>query len=147
MGYAFPEPSHGACCVLIVDDDRMQIELMSVFLMQLGLDLRIRHALTIDEAANSISDELPDIVFLDNHMPPELDFRNGFELLRGAGYLGPIIVNSVSIDEPVLRDAGTFGVTRVVDKFDLRDKLLRELIATYWPGSGHAGTTMSLQTH
>lgn len=147
MGYAFPEPSHGACCVLIVDDDRMQIELMSVFLMQLGLDLRIRHALTIDEAASSISDQQPDIVFLDNHMPPEVDFRNGFGLLRDAGYLGPIIVNSVSIDEPVLRDAGTFGVTRVVDKFDLRDKVLRELIATYWPGGGHVGTAMSLQTH
>jgi CheY-like chemotaxis protein len=121
------------CRVLIVDDDRTQLELMRVLLLKAGLDLNMKSALTIEDALSSLAEQQPDIVFLDNHMPPEMDFRSGFGMLRDAGYGGPVIVNSVSIDEPVMHEAGAFGVTRIVDKFELRDELLRELIFTYGP--------------
>jgi len=70
--------------------------------------------------------------FLDNRIPPDSDFRNGFENIRRAGYSGPVIVNSVTVDDPTLRDAIALGVSRVVNKFDLREETLRELISTYW---------------
>ena len=129
------ERAERACRVLIVDDDRMQLELIRIHLAQAGLDLSMKCALTIEDAVLSITEQQPDIVFLDNRMPPDLDFRNGFGLLREAGYRGPVIVNSVTIDDPVMEEAGAFGVTRVVDKFDLRDELLRELVFTYGPAS------------
>ena len=129
------------CRVLIIDDDRMQIELTVVFLMRLRFDIDVKGVLTLDDAVSSVLDMPPDMVFLDNHMPPDLDFRNAYQVLRSAGYTGPVIVNSVTLDDPVLDGAVAFGASRVVDKFELREELLGELISTYCPGTHRAVTT------
>jgi CheY-like chemotaxis protein len=128
----------GPCHVLIVDDDRIQIDLIAGYLEGLKIDLRTEFALTIDAAAASISARPPDIVFLDNRIPPDIDFRNGVDVIRRAGFNGPVIVNSVTVDDPVLQSAGSLGVCRVVDKFSLREEMLRELIATYRPRAAAA---------
>ena len=126
------------CRVLIIDDDRMQIELTVAFLMRLRFEIDVKGALTLDDAVSSVRDVPPDMVFLDNHMPPDLDFRNAYQVLRSIGYAGPVIVNSVTLDDPVLDGAVAFGASRVVDKFELREELLGELITTYCPGA-HEG--------
>jgi CheY-like chemotaxis protein len=122
------------CRILVVDDDRMENEIMSAFLSQLGTELEAECALSIEEAIESISVHRPDIVFLDNRIPPDIDFRNGYERIRKAGYDGAIIVHSVVTDDPVFEEAAALGVSRVVDKFHLRKDSLRELVAAHCSG-------------
>ena len=127
--------SHEAAChVLVVDDDRMQNEILSVFLERLEFEFIIDCALTIDDAIKSIFARKPDIVFLDNRIPPDIDCRDALKRIRRAGYDGAVIVLSVATDDPVLLDVGALGVKCVVDKFDLREDLLRELVVANWSG-------------
>jgi response regulator of citrate/malate metabolism len=133
----------GACRILVVDDDRMQNEIISVYLAKIRAELIVDYALTIEEAITFIAANTPDIIFLDNRIPPDIDFRNGIERIRQAGYGGPVIVQSVAVDDPVLDNAGAHGVIRVVDKFDLREDMLGELVAVYCSSASRAnGNTL-----
>lgn len=124
--------SRAPCRILVVDDDRMQNELMSAYCVRLGLDLSLDCVLTVNDAIASIGAHRPDIVFLDNRIPPEVDFRSSIERIRSAGYDGTVIVQSVVTDDPVFDDAGALGIACVVDKFELRENRLRELVSAYW---------------
>ncbi len=118
--------------ILVVDDDEQQIRLFSIFLELSGSpDVSLAKAMTIDEAIEQIQANMPAIVFLDNRMPPHSDFRQSLDLIREAGFAGPVIIHSASVDEPVLHNATSFGVASVVDKRVIRSNTLKALIETY----------------
>ena len=118
--------------ILVVDDDEQQIRLFSIFLELSGVaDVVCITAKSIDDAVKGILAEAPSIVFLDNRIPPYSDFREGLDQIRSAGYTGPVIVHSASVDEPVFRDAGRLGVASVVDKRSIRGNTLKALIEAY----------------
>lgn len=118
--------------ILVVDDDEQQIRLFSIFLELSGIqDVVCATAKSIEAAITDIKVEVPAIVFLDNRIPPYSDFRQSLDQIRTAGYLGPVIVHSASVDEPVFRDAGKLGVASVVDKRSIRGNTLKALIEAY----------------
>ena len=118
--------------ILVVDDDEQQIRLFSIFLELSGVaDVVCITAKSIDDAVKGILAEAPSIVFLDNRIPPYSDFREGLDQIRTAGYTGPVIVHSASVDEPVFRDAGRLRVASVVDKRSIRGNTLKALIEAY----------------
>ena len=127
----FPLVADG-CRVLVVDDDSQHIRLFSIFLELSGAPVAgFAAASTTDQAVKAIGDLAPDIVFLDNRMPPHADFRYALEALRVAGYAGPVIVHSSSIDEPIFEDISRFGVVSVIDKREIRARNLKELLNRY----------------
>jgi CheY-like chemotaxis protein len=118
--------------ILVVDDDEQQIRLFSIFLELSGVaDVVCATAKSIEAAVRDIEASSPAIVFLDNRIPPYSDFRQGLDQIRTAGYTGPVIVHSASVDEPVFRDAGRLGVASVVDKRSIRGNTLKALIEAY----------------
>ena len=118
--------------ILVIDDDVIQNKLMSVYLSRLNLNNATDYALTIDDAVLAIKSQRPDIIFLDNRIPPEIDFRPSLERIRSAGFDGPVVVQSVAIEDITAKEASACGVMRVIDKFELNEGVLEELVAACW---------------
>lgn len=95
--------------VLIVDDEPVNVELLSQFLAQMDVTLR---GLTASRDVEHVFAEFqPDLVLLDLHMPE----KDGFEVLRSLGparsqigYL-PVIVLTADVDRSARNRAFVLG--------------------------------------
>lgn len=118
--------------VLLIDDDARHAKLFQYFLSKSDCPVEMLDvALSIDAAEAQLHAHAPHIVFLDNRMPPEIDYRANLERLRGLGYDGPVIVCSASIDDPVFEDGRPNGVAAIIDKGAIRPESLKQLIEGY----------------
>jgi CheY-like chemotaxis protein len=120
--------------ILIIDDDVHYAELASAYLRLSGLGHgTVEHADTMDAGLRRLRDLAPDLVFLDNRIPPQTDFRSGLRALREAGFGGPVIVQSACTADDVFDDARRLGAAEVIDKFLLSDELLMSLLRRHAP--------------
>ena len=115
--------------VLILDDDDQYAFLFSTYL-KLGKveGGRVAHAASAESAIEQLAEFTPDVVFLDNRIPPHADFRTALKALRQAGYAGPVIVQSACVADDIFEDAKGLGVADVIDKFEMSEDRLIQLL-------------------
>lgn len=122
--------------ILIVDDDDQYALLVSAYLRLTGLgEGVVEHAHSTAEGIRRIGNFAPHLVFLDNRIPPQLDFRPGLQALRQAGYAGPVIVQSACTADEVFEEAQRLGAAEVIDKFNMSEGLLVSLLKKHAPHS------------
>lgn len=103
--------------VLIVDDDPSITRLMSVLLRSEGID--VSQAADGEEALSVLAEAEPDLVVLDMQMP-KMNGRVFYELARGTGYKGPVIVCSAYGAQAAQRQLGAdAAVSKPFDPTDL----------------------------
>ena len=115
--------------VLVIDDtssdaDRIRATLSVIF----GYDLKVRHATTIKLAVNNISEEMPDIIFLDDYLKPADNALETIPLLRHAGYQGDIVVVSGQLDHHRHRRLMAAGAADAIHKDDLNSVRIGETL-------------------
>jgi CheY-like chemotaxis protein len=115
--------------ILILDDDDQYAFLFSTYL-KLGRveGGRVAHATSTEMAVAQLAEFMPDMIFLDNRIPPHADFRAALTALRQAGYGGPVVVQSACVADDVFEDAKSLGVADVIDKFELSEDRLIQLL-------------------
>jgi CheY-like chemotaxis protein len=115
--------------ILILDDDEHYAQLFSIYLKLSGVPGgEVQHAVSAKGAMERLQQFRPDLVFLDNRIPPYTDFRPGLKELRDAGYAGPVIVQSACVADDVFDEAQQLGVADVIDKFEMNEVLLLKLL-------------------
>jgi CheY-like chemotaxis protein len=115
--------------ILILDDDDHYAMLFSAYLKLSKVEGgAVEHATTTAEAVEHLREFMPDMVFLDNRVPPHSDFRSGLRALREAGYAGPVVVQSACIADGVFDEAESLGVAEVIDKFEMNEAKLMTLL-------------------
>ena len=115
--------------ILILDDDDQYAFLFSTYL-KLGKveGGRVAHATSAEMAIAQLAEFTPDVIFLDNRIPPHADFRPALRALRQAGYGGPVVVQSACVADDVFDDAQSLGVADVIDKFEMSEDRLIQLL-------------------
>lgn len=73
-----------------MDADRMRATLRAMF----GYDLEVRRATTLGSALDCVIERKPDLIFLDDHLPPKDNASLTIPFLRRCGYDGPIVIVS-----------------------------------------------------
>jgi CheY-like chemotaxis protein len=126
--------------ILILDDDDHYTLLFSTYLKLSGVEGgAVEHAASTDRAIERLRAFAPDVIFLDNRIPPHPDFRSGLKALRDAGYQGPIVVQSACVADEIFDEAGKLGVAEVIDKLEMSEdrliKLLKKYTGLAQPGS------------
>jgi CheY-like chemotaxis protein len=115
--------------ILILDDDDQYAFLFSTYLklgkVQGG---KVAHATSAEMAIAQLAEFTPDLIFLDNRIPPHADFRSALKALRQAGYGGPVVVQSACVADDVFEDAKSLGVAEVIDQFDMSEDRLIQLL-------------------
>jgi CheY-like chemotaxis protein len=128
--------------ILILDDDDHYAMLFSAYLKLSKVEGgAVEHATTTAEAVAYLRDFMPDMVFLDNRIPPHSDFRDGLRALREAGYAGPVIVQSACVVDGVFDEAKKLGVAEVIDKFEMSEAKLMNLLQKHTPFSRNLSAT------
>lgn len=123
------EPDMQAPRILILDDDDHYALLFSAYLKLSGVEGgTVQHASSTESAVEQLPHFAPDMVFLDNRIPPYSDFRTSLSTLRNAGYKGPIVVQSACLADKIFDEAKRLGVAEVVDKLEMNDHRLIELL-------------------
>jgi CheY-like chemotaxis protein len=115
--------------ILILDDDDQYAFLFATYL-KLGKveGGTVAHATSAEMAIAQLAVFRPDVIFLDNRVPPHADFRPALKALRQAGYGGPVIVQSACVADDVFEEAKGFGVAEVIDKFEMNEDRLIQLL-------------------
>ena len=115
--------------ILILDDDDQYAFLFSTYLKLGKVDGgRVAHATSAEMAVAQLKEFTPDLIFLDNRIPPHADFRPALRALRQAGYDGPVVVQSACVADDVFEEAKNLGVAQVIDKFDMSEDRLIQLL-------------------
>jgi CheY-like chemotaxis protein len=123
--------------ILILDDDDHYTLLFSTYLKLSGVEGgTVHHETSTEKAIERLRGFTPDIIFLDNRIPPHADFRSGLKALRDAGYPGPVIVQSACVAEEIFNEAGGLGVAEVIDKFEMNEMRLLQLLRKHTPFRG-----------
>lgn len=120
--------------MLLVDDNILEYKLIMARLEMLGQNnVDIRYAPDLAVACVHLADREPDLLLLDNRLPPVEDYRHSVGELRRAGYDGPIVVASASLDDSIFEYAADLGVDACIEKLDLTTDRLLTLIDEYSP--------------
>jgi CheY-like chemotaxis protein len=122
--------------ILILDDDDHYALLFSAYLKLSGVENgTVEHAASSEQAVDRLQSFTPDVIFLDNRIPPHQDFRGGLKALRDAGYEGPVIVQSACIADQIFDEALELGIAEVIDKFEMSESRLVALLNKHVPAS------------
>lgn len=115
--------------ILILDDDDQYAFLFATYLRLGNVEGgRVEHAGSAEQAIEQLAQFTPDVIFLDNRIPPHADFRSPLKALRQAGYGGPVVVQSACVADDVFADAKGLGVAEVIDKFEMCEDRLVQLL-------------------
>jgi DNA-binding response OmpR family regulator len=116
--------------ILVVEDnvfegDRLNGTLNIVF----NRTAQIRRATTLNGALDAVIAKKPDIVFLDDKLPPNDNASQTIPFLRRCGYLGPIVVVSSVLTRPRRAMLITAGAIDAIHKDDLDGIAIEEVLA------------------
>jgi CheY-like chemotaxis protein len=127
--------------LLYIDDtafDRLMLErcLRSASLPGVTLET----AATVEIGLQVLAVRMPDLLFLDNRIPPYRDFEQVLPLLRAAGYAGPIVLLTGLPTELMHQQLAEPGpVLAVLDKQHLAPQQLVDVLARVPRRTGPAG--------
>lgn len=119
--------------VLVIDDDLILSDLYNAYLQVGGMDdWETYGEIHIEPALKFIEARQPDIVFLDNRLPPYDDYREPIKKIFDTGYAGPIVVQSACIEDEVFDSAINLGASLVREKWKVSNeeflKILKDLV-------------------
>lgn len=116
--------------ILLVEDERSDADRLTATLrVLLGYETEIRWASSLGDAVNAIVARKPSIVFLDDILKPSTDASQSLVALRGAGYVGPIIIISGLVTRSRRANLLKEGANDVIHKDDVDSVSVGEAIA------------------
>ena len=106
--------------VLIVDDSNFDADSLRASLnMMFGYGLTLRRAKTLGSALDCVIERKPDLVFLDDILPPSDTASTTLPFLRRCGFEGPIIIVSGEMTRTRRQEMLNAGAADVIHKDDL----------------------------
>ncbi len=116
--------------ILVIEDESLDAERLTATLRVLfGYESQIRCASTLGDAVDSIIEQQPCLVFLDDILKPSATASQAIPLLRKAGYAGPIIVVSGQVTHSRRSSLLADGASDVIHKDDVDSVRVAEAIA------------------
>ncbi len=114
---------------LIIDQSTFEADILRAVLhLMFGYAITLRFAPTLGQALDHLIERAPDLVFLDDRLPPNGGGRDVLPIIRKCGYEGPIIVVT-SCGEPLARLALlNAGAADVVDRDELDSVRIAEAL-------------------
>ncbi|MBU4530674.1 MAG: response regulator [Hoeflea sp.] len=118
--------------ILLVDDDPAEHLLLKRTLEKVdGPPIELDYVGDIDSAVECVKAGDIDIVFLDNRLVPNNDFRETAPQLREAGYVGPIGIISSDISGSYFQQFPDFGVDFRIGKDEIDRTAISFIISEY----------------
>jgi DNA-binding NarL/FixJ family response regulator len=115
--------------ILIIDDNTFDADsLMATLNMMFSYGPHMRRAKTLGSALDSIIATKPDLVFLDDILPPTDTALTTIPFLRRCKYEGPIVVVSGEMTRQRRLELKRLGAGEVIHKDDLNSARLTEAI-------------------
>ena len=121
--------------VLIVDDKTSEASILKARLhLVLGYDIAVVHAKSLGQALDSARAGLwPDVILLDDVLPPADRAPSSIAFLRKAGHRCPVIVVGGQITAAIGQAAKAAGAADVIHKDDLDTERLTEALCRLSP--------------
>ncbi len=114
--------------ILVVDDHANISKLVEAYVLKAGLShIRVQHADSLEIACLKIEKEKPDLILLDNLLPPHFDFRQSITELDTA-FSGPIILFSSEIPINIGENDVDKRLAGIISKDDISSKSFIETI-------------------
>lgn len=124
--------SERAIEILLVDDDEAEHLILKRKLRNSGsVGLSLVYCDEIDAAVEHVKKGSTDMVFLDNRLIPNNDFRETAPKLRAAGFTGPIGVISSDITGSFFEMFREFGVDFRISKEEIDPAAIRFIVSEY----------------
>jgi CheY-like chemotaxis protein len=118
--------------ILLIDDDPAEFTLLKRKLAKAeGADIQLDYVDGISEAVECVKAGGVDLVFLDNRLVPNNDFRETAPQLRGVGYVGPIGIISSDLSGSYFERFQEFGVDFRIGKEEIDGTAISFIIAEY----------------
>ena len=115
--------------VLIVDDNTFDADSLRATLnMMFGYSLTLRRAKTLGSALDCVIERKPDLVFLDDILPPSDTASTTIPFLRRCGYEGPIVVVSGEMTRQRRHELAVAGAADIIHKDDLDSVRISEAL-------------------
>lgn len=116
--------------VLIVDDSNFDADSLRATLnMMFGYGLTLRRAKTLGSALDCVIERKPDLVFLDDILPPSDTASTTIPFLRRCGYEAAIIVVSGEMTRQRKQELLGAGASDVIHKDDLDSVRISEALS------------------
>lgn len=123
--------------VLIVDDDEQDARHISAVLhLLLGRDVEIASFRTIAAALQRLREQSPDLIVLDDHLPPLDRAESSMRSFRRFGCEAPVIVVSGILTRMRRIELAQLQVLYIMDKDDVNTFTFAEALGRLVPGSG-----------
>jgi len=126
------KPGDSQLRILLVDDDPAEHTLLKRILKKVEeLAIELDYVSDIGAAVDCVKAGEVDMVFLDNRLVPNNDFRETAPLLRQAGYIGPIGIISSDISGKYFEEFREYGVDFRIGKEEIDAAAISFIIAEY----------------
>lgn len=118
--------------ILLVDDDPAEHILLKRKLKTAGdSSIDLDYVSDIGSAVDIVKVGEIDMIFLDNRLVPNNDFRETAPLLRGAGFIGPIGIISSDISGRYFEQFREYGVDFKIGKDEIDGTVINFIIKEY----------------
>ena len=118
--------------VLLIDDDPAEHILLQRKLKKADeISIELDYVADIGSAVDIVKAGGVDMVFLDNRLVPNNDFRETAPLLRQAGFVGPIGIISSDISGKYFEDFRDYGVDFKIGKDEIDATVIAFVVAEY----------------
>ena len=118
--------------VLLVDDDAAEHILLRRKLENAeGRAVTLDYVADIESAVDKVKSGTVDMVFLDNRLVPNNDFRETAPQLRQAGFIGPIGIISSDISGKYFEQFREYGVDFRIGKDEIDRTVISFIIEEY----------------
>jgi DNA-binding NarL/FixJ family response regulator len=115
--------------VLVIDDNNFDADSLRASLnMMFGYNLTMRRAKSLGSALDCVIERKPDLVFLDDILPPTDTAATSIPFLRRSGFEGPIIVVSGEMTRNRRQELLRLGASDVIHKDDLDSVRISEAL-------------------
>jgi len=127
-----PEQDVRQLRVLLVDDDPAEhILLKRKLKTATDTSIKLDYVGDIGGAVDIVKAGETDMVFLDNRLVPNNDFRETAPLLRNAGFIGPIGIISSDISGRYFEEFRDYGVDFKIGKDEIDGTVINFIIKEY----------------
>ena len=115
--------------VLIIDDNNFDADSLRASMnMMFGYALTMRRAKTLGSALDCVIERKPDLIFLDDILPPSDTASTTLPFLRRCGYEGPVIVVSGEMNRNRRQQLLAAGASDVIHKDDIDSVRISEAL-------------------
>lgn len=126
---------------IISGDERRTRLLSAVIRSLLGYDARVRTARTLGLGLDLIITDPPQLILLDDQLPPQDNAQSVIPILRRCGFKGSIIALAASTALGIERELSAAGADAVIDRDELSTVRLAEALAAGYFDRATPGTS------